>query len=453
MGNKNPELKGSIPEFVLIQEKTSFGEGRVRVQTTVINIETRLEDAEYLKQLLVEATKGRKMPGTFVEIGYHLTDSTKGLMAILNNQNDFLNDSRVIPVMGISQEIMDRIVDTTEMKTLKQHLVKTFSLTRIERTSQVDRLGKWMFMMNAGRLDATRKLIDQKIGDIVAEVRNEGEEIEDIRPPRRTNGPSVTERHGEYLAAVRAQTGIGDSIEKETVRSTKENGQKRWKTGYSNPANPSGYEIRQKRSYAEAAKEKCDRKGKNPEGEQKKTKQKQDLVRSKEEVDRMDNTGDSLAERNKSLDERLEAALSEQMRKTEELLYGQKEESTEKFIQLMEDSRRRNADLMSSLIKGQEERMEVIVEQQEKNFKILTDRQKEEEETRKKSESRQEARLEKLSKELQSLVKQLSKQNDEKEYHQMEKRKNRARESGVTKYHKENEDRMELGGQLMIEEL
>ena len=94
-----------------------------------------------------------------------------------------------------------------------------------------------------------------------------------------------------------------------------------------------------------------------------------------------------------------------------------------------------------------------MVEQQERNFKMLTDRQKDEEEMRKKSESRQEARLEKLSKELQSLVKQLSKQNDEKEYHQMEKRKNRARESGVTKYHKENEDRMELGGQLMIEEL
>ena len=58
---KNPELKESIQEFVLVHEKKAFGEGRVRVQTTVINIEARLEDAEYLKQLLVEATKGRKI--------------------------------------------------------------------------------------------------------------------------------------------------------------------------------------------------------------------------------------------------------------------------------------------------------------------------------------------------------------------------------------------------------
>ena len=55
-----------------------------RVQTIVISLEKKFEDAKYIKLLLKEAKSKRKLRGDFVEAGYHLSASPQTLMGVLN---------------------------------------------------------------------------------------------------------------------------------------------------------------------------------------------------------------------------------------------------------------------------------------------------------------------------------------------------------------------------------
>ena len=128
---KNKELKGKITDFILVHERKRFGVGRIWVHTLVMNVETRLEDSEYLKVILIEAMKTGGLPGPFIEAGLHITASPKELIEILNMQNNFFNNCKPIPVIGIMQAVMERGVTRDQRKeTMMNHLIKCFNLKR-----------------------------------------------------------------------------------------------------------------------------------------------------------------------------------------------------------------------------------------------------------------------------------------------------------------------------------
>ena len=52
-----------VTEFQVVHEKKYFGTGEDRVVTTVINMESRLEDSMYLKELMKKAMEQRKLRG------------------------------------------------------------------------------------------------------------------------------------------------------------------------------------------------------------------------------------------------------------------------------------------------------------------------------------------------------------------------------------------------------
>lgn len=66
---QNSESGSGVPDFALVHERKSFGADKSRIRSTAISVETRFEDAEYLKELITEATKQNKVKGAFIDAG------------------------------------------------------------------------------------------------------------------------------------------------------------------------------------------------------------------------------------------------------------------------------------------------------------------------------------------------------------------------------------------------
>ena len=101
---------GSVPNFEAVHERKSFEDEGSRVNKTLMSIENKVKDSDFMKLLMREVSKNGRLRETFVEAGYHLSATPIKLMKIISNKNLFLNECRVIPVLGIKEEVMDRTV-------------------------------------------------------------------------------------------------------------------------------------------------------------------------------------------------------------------------------------------------------------------------------------------------------------------------------------------------------
>ena len=77
----------------------------------MISAKTKIEDAEYLKDLMNKGKRQKKLRGVFIEAGLHLSTSPKTLILVLNNQNYFLNDCSIVPALFIKEEVINRWVE------------------------------------------------------------------------------------------------------------------------------------------------------------------------------------------------------------------------------------------------------------------------------------------------------------------------------------------------------
>ena len=146
---KESEEEGKSPEFQVVHERKGFGVAKGRVYAMVVNIETRLEDAQYLKELLRAAMQQQTLRRVFIEAGIHLSDSPKQMISHLSRQNEYPDSVRAIPLMGIREEVMEKIVEKHgKIKTAKIHLQNFLGVKRIEKTSQTASLWKWLVLAN-----------------------------------------------------------------------------------------------------------------------------------------------------------------------------------------------------------------------------------------------------------------------------------------------------------------
>ena len=106
----------------------------------------KVEDADYLKSLFVAAINGVDNQGLFIEAGYHLSASPRKMMAALSKQNEFLNDCRQVPILGVKEEVMERkVMIGNEVKTVRDHLKQQFKVVAVEKTAQSAHLGNGSF--------------------------------------------------------------------------------------------------------------------------------------------------------------------------------------------------------------------------------------------------------------------------------------------------------------------
>jgi len=86
-----------------------------------------------MKILMREDEKKRRIRGEIIEAGYHVLKTLKRSIHVLNNQNIFLNSSRSITIIGVTEDVMNNafIVDGEEIS-VQNPLIKTFQIIALK---------------------------------------------------------------------------------------------------------------------------------------------------------------------------------------------------------------------------------------------------------------------------------------------------------------------------------
>ena len=250
---KKRNEKTLVPEFALVHERKSFGMGEKRASTTVMNVEARVEDADYLKLLMTEAFQKGLIQGVFLQAGYHLSSTPKRLMSILKGQSEFLNDCRTVTIIGIKDKVMNSIIEIGEWTgTVKDYLLTSLHLKAVERTSRTEQLGKWILLTTKGELQKVRATVDKHLAKIHKIVMTESDQIGGISYPRRNNGLNTGEKQDEYIKNVEDKMGVSGDVESQEVVVVKEDSRREWKMKQATQEVEESPEKRQK-TYAGAA--------------------------------------------------------------------------------------------------------------------------------------------------------------------------------------------------------
>ena len=82
---------------------------------------------------------------------------------------------------------------------LRDHLKAVFQLTKVERKSQTGNLGKWFLITTNDRFLITKRGIYRQLGGIFSSGFKSEEKVTVFQMPGRTNGPTLDEKHENYL--------------------------------------------------------------------------------------------------------------------------------------------------------------------------------------------------------------------------------------------------------------
>ena len=211
--SKSPQ-KNHTPRFELFQEKKSFGNGPERVTSSVLIVQTAIEDAQYLKELINKAEDQNLMPFKFVPTGIHLSTLDKHLKRILNSQNRFLNSTRMIPMIGLKESTALKYVKMGEEKvTVLEYVRRQLRAKAIERTNQTQKLGKWWIITSDVLAKLTRQKMDRDFPRIFEKVLvNDDDKIPGMEFPR----------HPQSTGSVRGMDTIIRRLEEEYRYDTNE---------------------------------------------------------------------------------------------------------------------------------------------------------------------------------------------------------------------------------------
>ena len=240
-----------IPQFVLYHDRKSFGTGRERVHSTVTFVQCKKDEA---KDLRVQLTRSQKelnntLGIAFIPTGYHLSESPRAMLKVLNSHNRYTNEKQVVAIIGLPEEFMSgsRVVEGKEVEE-KERMRKAIGAERIERTGRSKDLGKWLVLTDLKNLEEVRRQVDKQLDTIRdGKVIKEEDLIQDVGWPRRTDRSIEQREYEEGLSLIREVFSAEVDIEEEPVILESDmRTRKLWQERQDN-------KKKQKTTYAEAA--------------------------------------------------------------------------------------------------------------------------------------------------------------------------------------------------------
>ena len=288
--------------------------------TQVVSIETKVEDADFMKYMMRKAAQQGKMRGTFIEAGYHLTTSPKVLIHVLNVQNKYINECQPIAVLGITEAAMGKdITIGGEVKPVRDYLKEIFKLRSIEKTGQTGHLGKWFFITTKDNQVMVRRKIDRQLKGIFSGILEDHEKVPGFEFPRRNNAPTFNEDHEDYLEYVEQQLGFKTvDVETSEVKVVEQVRRKKWKGDYGIMQVDQSPGKKSRKSYAGVTANKLDK----PQDQDVQDKVHEEKSRSEKL---------SYKERSVILDAEIDKKLESHMTNVEEMLLEQREESNKRL--------------------------------------------------------------------------------------------------------------------------
>ena len=196
-----------VPQMEYYQNHVACGNGDRRTYTKVLMVQTKVEDADYVKELISITEKEGKLPAKFIPAGFVKARSAKQYLATLNNKNRFLNYYKMIPIIGLSEKLAKKKVKSGEkVTTVLEYVRKQLHAYSIERTSQTTNLGKWMIITSTYEFESLKIIVNKDFPRIFkAIIEDEPKKVPCFDYPRHPGSQTIDTSMESYLNVLDAE--------------------------------------------------------------------------------------------------------------------------------------------------------------------------------------------------------------------------------------------------------
>ena len=190
-----PDKTIVFPAFDLSTKRVGFGNGNSRVTTIAYGIRCHPTHATLLKSILIQASVLDPIAPLdnhihFISYGVLQTTDANTVKNQIIQQNRFLANIGIVPILNITPEIMQ--------SGLKDRLLAITSVIGLEPTCLTTKSGKWLVIVKKSRKDQARQEIDQVINDTIFSDSQ-------IDKPGRSNRHNINSVLVSYAAALQKQ--------------------------------------------------------------------------------------------------------------------------------------------------------------------------------------------------------------------------------------------------------
>ena len=190
-----PDKTIVFPAFDLSTKRVGFGNGNSRVTTVAYEIRCHPAHATLLKSILIQASVLDPIAPSdnhihFIPYGLLQTTDANTVKNQIIQQNRFLANTGIVPILNISPAIMQ--------SGLKDRLLALTSVIGLEPTYLTTKSGKWLVIVKKARKDQARQEIDQVINDTIFPDSQ-------IDKPGRSNRHNINSILVSYAAALQKE--------------------------------------------------------------------------------------------------------------------------------------------------------------------------------------------------------------------------------------------------------
>ena len=185
-GYQSNNVKTPVPKFHVETNLRKWG----KMQVETISIHCSSGDAKFLKHLLVEASLQQKIKkGLFVPSGIHLLEGKETLSKLLEEHEEYLQNTASFQVEGISYKDMKG--STQSEGNIENILLQGPGVQAVEPTYQTDFRGQWRLVITAQHANQVRKYIAKNLATIYKHERVQQSNLVTHQKDRKISGYKI----------------------------------------------------------------------------------------------------------------------------------------------------------------------------------------------------------------------------------------------------------------------
>eukprot|EP00978_Attheya_sp_CCMP212_P035875 scaffold158606_cov35-Attheya_sp.AAC.1 len=149
-----------VPPFHLSKKAFAFRNGKMRIETQLLQVNCAIADAKFLKTLLADTFLNDFMPkGKFLPAGLHLIADTATLKQKLSNHSKYLNSVENIAIVGLPPNAFGISAEYHLQRIINESNLFQSAKT----TSSSAKLGKHLFITSKAKSKAAKMWINNEL--------------------------------------------------------------------------------------------------------------------------------------------------------------------------------------------------------------------------------------------------------------------------------------------------
>jgi hypothetical protein len=177
-----PGEEDNLPPFFIHAREQGFGYGDGRVATVALTVTCVTDRARLMKELL-SSVDDDELPYMFIPYGMPTMEAQEHYKKAIIKNNDKQNAVQGLLVRGFSQELFNKKMDPTDMKsmTVEEYFFTSTAVISIENTFHTDENGRYIFIVLKESYHGVRAFIQDFCSKKFKDIYITQEERDDYR--------------------------------------------------------------------------------------------------------------------------------------------------------------------------------------------------------------------------------------------------------------------------------